>query len=113
MSTVRRPKISPRLPIRRHAALATSVTSSPRSGTPLAVRTPSEPWISPAWAIDSRMRAAVIVPETIVEKKRSAITPASTLPAVAPKSCVAVTAPIACISLPFPSVIASGSMTRR
>ena len=105
--------MSSRFPIARHAALAASVTTSPRIGTPLAVRAPVHAGISRAFAIDSRMRAAVIVPETIVEKKRSAITPARSVPAVAPKSCVAATAPIACIGEPSGSVIASGSITRR
>ena len=113
ISTVSRPKMSSRLPIARQARLAATVTTSARSGTPLGRRTPVHAGISRACAIDSRMRAAVIVPDTIVEKKSSAITPASTRPAAAPKRWVAVTAPIACIGAPSGSFMASGSMTRR
>ena len=105
--------MSSRFPIASDARLATVSTMSARIGTPLASRTPIHAGISRECAIDSMMRAPVIIPETIVEKKSSAITAAIALPTAVPKSNRAATPPMACIGFPSASSIAAGSMTRR
>ena len=59
------------------------------------------------------MRAAVIMPDTIVEKRSTAITAVIARPTASPKRMRAATEPIAFMGAPSGSVIASGSIARR